>query len=405
MKYFITFIIFFSMCSVSAQEWTVYTTENSPLPSNRVLCVAVGPDEAMWIGTIDAGLVKFDGSWTVYNMENSGIAGDAVSVIRFDSDGDLWCGTPYGLCQFNGSTWKTHLPGMDIRALDFDGFGNVWAGNMIPRMNGLLKYDGQNWVEFGAPHMIFDIDTNDSTVWVCTGNLIEFDYHKWTVFDDFNENTGVPTNGVRSVLVDGQTVWCGTSELGLFMTQDESEWISYASEMPSGRKNIHVIKKHMGNLWVGTSGGVCILDEKGTWTKYDTDNSPLRDNRVRSFSFINNSTWIGTTEGLYVLTEPTATATVETPFTLPPTQFELFQNFPNPFNGNTTIQFNISEKSNTTLTLYNILGQHIETILDGELKPGVYASQLRGDNLTSGAYFITLSTNTQRTTKKIIVLN
>jgi len=410
MKCFVTLFILCAVCSVSAQEWTVYTAENSPLPSNKVLCVAVGPDETIWIGTIDDGLVKFSGGlWTVYNMENSPLTSDFISVVAFHQSDmseqyEMWVGTPQGVFCVVGESWKCLRSDLSVETIDFDSRGNVWIGT---DGDGMYRYNGETWVNYGgAIRHVFDATVNDTIVWVCAGDLIKIDGSERTVFDGFNENTGVPQNGVRSVLVDGQNVWCGTSELGLFMTRDENKWINYIpqnSGLPS--RKIQVIKRGNGCLWIGTTGGLVKFDGVDSWTIYDKINSPLVGNDIQDIDFSGNKIIMAVnTKGIVILAESTATATTESPPSLPPTEFELFPNFPNPFNRNTIIRFNISEKSHTTLILYNILGQQVQTILSEELEPGAYTSQLSGDNLTSGTYFTVLSTDTRRATKKLTVL-
>ncbi|MGB9665571.1 MAG: T9SS type A sorting domain-containing protein [Ignavibacteria bacterium] len=73
--------------------------------------------------------------------------------------------------------------------------------------------------------------------------------------------------------------------------------------------------------------------------------------------------------------------------------FELFQNFPNPFNPSTTISFVLSESGYTTLKIYNSLGQEIKTLVNSELEPGkLYSVSFDATNLTSGIYYAQLKT-------------
>ena len=70
-----------------------------------------------------------------------------------------------------------------------------------------------------------------------------------------------------------------------------------------------------------------------------------------------------------------------------PKDFILLQNYPNPFNPSTVISFSIPEASNVELSVYNILGQKIATILNKQLTAGSYKYNFNGSNLTSGIYF------------------
>ena len=87
-----------------------------------------------------------------------------------------------------------------------------------------------------------------------------------------------------------------------------------------------------------------------------------------------------------------------------PEEFNLSQNFPNPFNPVTKIKFTIAEEGLVTLKVYNLLGQQIATLLNNELKSGAYNVDFNGTNLSSGVYFYTIRTNSYSATKKMILL-
>jgi hypothetical protein len=76
---------------------------------------------------------------------------------------------------------------------------------------------------------------------------------------------------------------------------------------------------------------------------------------------------------------------------------------PNPFLTNVKISFRLPQEEEITLEVYNILGQKIETIIQKQLRPtGFYSEYLDGSHLTSGIYFVTLSTNDDSKTVKIV---
>ena len=74
-----------------------------------------------------------------------------------------------------------------------------------------------------------------------------------------------------------------------------------------------------------------------------------------------------------------------------PGSFGLSQNNPNPFNPVTTIQFDLSEPSNANLTLYNMLGEKVQTIVDRYLNAGSYNFGVYAGDLPSGMYFYRLT--------------
>lgn len=75
-----------------------------------------------------------------------------------------------------------------------------------------------------------------------------------------------------------------------------------------------------------------------------------------------------------------------------PMQFALEQNFPNPFNPQTVIRFQVPEESQVTLSIYDISGNLIKKFIDGVLAPGFHAVQWDGTNdageyVSNGLYF------------------
>ena len=87
-----------------------------------------------------------------------------------------------------------------------------------------------------------------------------------------------------------------------------------------------------------------------------------------------------------------------------PTSFRLGQNYPNPFNPTTTIRFTLPKRSQAVLSLFNILGQKVYTVLDKELSAGEYEVQLNADDLATGIYFYRLVAGDFSETKKLMLL-
>jgi uncharacterized lipoprotein YddW (UPF0748 family) len=86
-----------------------------------------------------------------------------------------------------------------------------------------------------------------------------------------------------------------------------------------------------------------------------------------------------------------------------PLQFTLDQNYPNPFNPVTTIGFSLSEANSTTVTIYDVLGREITTIVNGQLEAGTHRYQFSGANLASGVYLYRIVSGSFVETKKMIL--
>jgi hypothetical protein len=98
-----------------------------------------------------------------------------------------------------------------------------------------------------------------------------------------------------------------------------------------------------------------------------------------------------------------------------PTTFMLYQNFPNPFNPITKIEFDINKSGessgieNATLDIFNILGQKVKTLIDCPLAPGHYsvdwdATDNSGSRVSTGIYFYRLEVGSRNQTKKMMLL-
>lgn len=84
--------------------------------------------------------------------------------------------------------------------------------------------------------------------------------------------------------------------------------------------------------------------------------------------------------------------------------YQLFQNFPNPFNPVTSISYQLPSSGNVTLKIYDVLGNEIKALID-EYKPaGRYTINFNASALASGIYFYRLKVNNYSFTKKLILI-
>jgi hypothetical protein len=92
-----------------------------------------------------------------------------------------------------------------------------------------------------------------------------------------------------------------------------------------------------------------------------------------------------------------------------PIGFELKQNYPNPFNPSTLISFTIPSTAggnvtNVSLTVYDVLGKQIATLLNENIPAGSYSIKFNASSLTSGTYFYRLKAGNNIQTKKMILI-
>jgi len=92
-----------------------------------------------------------------------------------------------------------------------------------------------------------------------------------------------------------------------------------------------------------------------------------------------------------------------------PLEFALHQNYPNPFNPETNIQFDLAENSHVSLSIYNLVGQRVATLVDKTMEAGVYNVKWRGMNergfsLPTGMYFYEMKTSKYQSVKKLVLV-
>jgi hypothetical protein len=87
-----------------------------------------------------------------------------------------------------------------------------------------------------------------------------------------------------------------------------------------------------------------------------------------------------------------------------PTEFLLNQNFPNPFNPNTTVNFSLPQNGFVTLKVYDVLGREVATLINQQMAVGYHRVDFNASHLTSGIYFYKLEINEFVSIKKMLLM-
>ena len=87
-----------------------------------------------------------------------------------------------------------------------------------------------------------------------------------------------------------------------------------------------------------------------------------------------------------------------------PSVMALSQNYPNPFNPSTTIRFGLPEAADVTLEVYNLLGQRVAMLVDGERTAGYHVVTFDAGHLSSGVYLYRLRSNGLSVTRSLNLL-
>jgi len=92
-----------------------------------------------------------------------------------------------------------------------------------------------------------------------------------------------------------------------------------------------------------------------------------------------------------------------------PSQFSLSQNYPNPFNPITNFQFTLPKPAHVKIDVFNIVGQKVKTLMDQDMKPGVYqvdwdGKDESGNSVSTGVYFYKVQAGDFSDMKKMVLL-
>lgn len=302
------FFIFISNTFAQNAQWVHFDSTNSSLPTNTIRCVTQDANGIYWIGTWDAGLLKFDGhNWTLYNKQNSPLPHNCVYSIAFDKENILIGTMGGGLAIFDGkSNWKiynesnSNIPQNWIYSVAVDKKSRIWIGTFSEGI-GILEND--SWIKF------------DKTNSILTDNKVTY------IFIDEEDNKYLATQGELSFIIND--VWKSEKDLNadsldhvaywISETNDKKKIISYKYDgiiLYDGKNfkklNLNNIGKDLEGfysavedknkkIWAGSFGqGIVIIDRdrKEHWNKF---NSPIKDDYIFNlFVDSKNNKWIST---------------------------------------------------------------------------------------------------------------
>ena len=118
-----------------------------------------------------------------------------------------------------------------------------------------------------------------------------------------------------------------------------------------------------------------------------------------------SSNYLDEEKNIYIQRMNDYLASVEDPNpTYSPSKFTLSQNYPNPFNQRTAISYQLLAVGNVNLTIYDIAGREVVTLVDGYKSAGSYRILFDAKNLSSGLYFVRLTAGGDRQTRKMVLV-
>jgi photosystem II stability/assembly factor-like uncharacterized protein len=196
-------------------------------------------------------------------------------------------------------------------------------------------------------------------------------------------------------------VYLATSH-GVFFSPDTGNTWQKLSVGLSDSSIRSVAISEEGILFAGSNAGRVfrLLPGSVRWELYSSglDAGAINDLTIDSFGYLYAATDNGVFRTLHTITS------VKERSTIVPTNVLLEQNFPNPFNPSTTIRYALPRKLHATLTVFNILGQQVASLVDGDQEAGYHEVQFNGSGLASGVYFYRIQAGRFVETRKLLLV-
>jgi DNA-binding NtrC family response regulator/ligand-binding sensor domain-containing protein len=245
--------------ALSGYTSRIWTTREG-LPQNLIRTLLQTRDGYIWIGTANAGLVRFDGvTFTVFDVANTPqIPSNWISALFEDRDGALWVGTADGVVRYHRGSFTAHRLGNDTRqsyvtAIQADKQGRLW----IATSTQVVRREGDAWVPIplGNPSIGRLLLDRDGTAWIATSaGLVEWREgvkHTWSAAVDTD---GVSSPAIRAFYQDrGGQLWLGTAR-GLARIDRKSGTVHRDPHPDLQRPIHHLFEDRSGVLWIGSGG-------------------------------------------------------------------------------------------------------------------------------------------------------
>jgi sugar lactone lactonase YvrE len=290
-------------------EWVDYKVFNSGIQSNSLSTIIIDNMNNKWIGTLDAGLIKYDDKiFTNFSTSNSSIPANKINCINMDNQNRIWIGTDFGIGILNGSSWTVYnasnsgLTTELINSIKFDNNGTAWIGTA----GNLVKFDGVSWTVYNEPSgkdWINDLLVKDiNKIWLGSRSDGIRIFENETFDSLLQLEYGYLSNTVSSIAIDNFTnIWFGflpdTAGRGGLSSWDGSSFTNFLFGTPQNNIN-NVFIDSQNNKLLASSEGFILFDEQNNTILFNTFNSLISANNVSaSFRDQAGNIWITTIAG------------------------------------------------------------------------------------------------------------
>jgi photosystem II stability/assembly factor-like uncharacterized protein len=282
---------------------------------------------------------------------------------------------------------------------------------------------GNNWIEI-TPAASSGQELNDmhwlnvTTGWIAGYDVLLYTTNAGTSFENRFGNIPPTTNGHSSLLsvsfVSQETGWVGaanTDRNNIYKTTNGGLNWNFQNNPVSQTgwnqiNDVHFMSVAADTGWAvhGTPSTGAIMFTSNGGANWIMDNTQYSWYDCLEI-YAKKKVWCGGSDGRvwYTLIQNTPLE-IDPISNEVPDKFSLGQNYPNPFNPVTNLEFKIVNSGFVKLSIYDLTGKEIKSLVNQNLNPGSYKIQFDGSNLNSGIYFYRLETSNFTDTKKMILI-
>lgn len=413
MKKILTAVILFSLLLSTGSE-ALWFQQSSPSSANFYSVVFNhGNENQVWICGSSGTILYSSNGGSNWTIQNSGTTNDLYSIVFMEIQGApvYACGEGGIILRTsnNGAEWTSISSPVSQTLRDISDFNFVAVGDsgvIIKSINS-----GLNWFSVSSPvtKNLYAVALTFSGYAVGQDGTILAGISagtSWSVLQSgvTNDLRGVPLFGSRDITVGDSGMILRSSNFG-------SSWFTQNSLT---KKNINSTEYSVNNtskIYCAGDSGV-ILKTTDSGVNWGFQNSGTFENLNSVFFYLddntgyavgNNGTILKTTNGgglISSVNKETETGNFG---------FYLNQNFPNPFNPQTKINYSLTKKYFVEIKIYDVLGNEMSTPVSEKQNPGSHSVSISTDdfskNISSGIYFYSLVLDGNiAETKKMILL-
>ncbi len=418
--YLLCMLLFFH--TATGEQWSYYNRQNSPLPGDHVYSIAIDLHGRKWFATNQGVAFMADSGWQVFTEQNSNLPSNVVWTIETGNDTTIWAGTDNaGVACYNGKNWfvwntdNSLLPNNGIYDIDIDSQGNKWFATWG---GGVVKFDDEVMTVWNSANSILDHDKvtsllieKDHIIWVGTATgLYRFDGKSdWNLIRSFGLQKQNPLKGPRNDAVyelslDDRILWIGLKYGGLWR-YDRSNWTAFnAANSPLPNDRVYAIAVDKKVKWFGTLNGLVAFDGVN-WKLYAPRTSPLPDEKIYSIAIDSHGNkWIGTMTAGVAVMPVSSLSLCDSGQASKPDAFRVYPGFPNPFNSEMRIRYDMPYASHLNVDVFDVSGRHVKTLFNALQLRGTHHLQFNAGKWTTGVYWVRFRSDRHSKTVKCLYI-